>query len=529
MRHTASEALLSFYQCITDPEHFAQLVEILGSWIGEDDEEVVTLLLEEHSERVWSILASYAEQHKPSENPHEQEIFATHHALSQALEDRLNANDAARFTAWLSQEAATSTPDAPGLLIQLFDQHNPETSPQAALLRTKGKNGLVLSQVSPDFETYIANFIAESFSLSHAETYLLRGLVQGGTLRSIAQDTGKSMETLRSQIKSISNKLDVNSQAEIQRLASHTATMLSGTTASQQTATNPIMRSDVKILARPDGRKIAYTVHGKQGARALVYVHGTMDGRHWPKSCIDRICAQNWKLILISRAGYGKSSINAKSGLTLLADHSADMLAVLQAENLKHCALLANTFGISIAYRFALAFPELVTRVVCVNPMPPLLSRKDTKKLLGAYKVGALVALFAPATLKVLVKTGIRGSNARIAKGSSQNIVESDYYPEDHMDEEGLATIYDNYLDLIAHSGEGAWRDMSYWTEDWAAAAEHANHRPETMFIETLDCQFASPDMILPFAKRIQAQVTRGGASASHITGILPEAIELLA
>lgn len=57
--------------------------------------------------------------------------------------------------------------------------------------------------------------LRETFKLTPAELRLVEGLLAGCTLRSYAEQNNKSIDTAKSQLKSIFSKTDTNSQSEL--------------------------------------------------------------------------------------------------------------------------------------------------------------------------------------------------------------------------------------------------------------------------------------------------------------------------
>jgi len=132
----------------------------------------------------------------------------------------------------------------------------------------------------------------------------------------------------------------------------------------------------------PAGR-IAYSRCGT--GRPLVVLHPIGVDRSWWDEYVDS-WASSYDVIAIDMRGHGESS-TLKSGITL-ADHAADVAAVLHKERVAGAALIGVSMGGMVAQRVAIQFPELVgAMILCATAggfpddvRPRIRGRGDTSR-----------------------------------------------------------------------------------------------------------------------------------------------------
>ena len=195
-----SAVLLAFYECLTDSNQLDTLMEMLTSWLDTEDTDVISPKLEYHADRAWKLLAELSddELHEQTDwNFHGLTRFADKSEVKEAIRDQLRDEDQARVTVWLESDVGADT-----LLLRVDEQ---QTTELVVLSRDVENGGYFAKRSGPEFQTIISKFVADSFELTNAEFTLVQELLKGGTLREIAARLGKSWETTRSQIKTLTN------------------------------------------------------------------------------------------------------------------------------------------------------------------------------------------------------------------------------------------------------------------------------------------------------------------------------------
>lgn len=513
-----SDLILSFYECLTDPDQLDAMMEMLTSWLDEGDENVVSPKVDYHADRAWRLLGEMSEPDTAQLNASssfEQSEFETEAQVLAALDDKIGAEDIQKLSEWLSDRSTTKA-----ILLRLFENHSAEL---VFLSRDQSDGTYQFRRTGPNFHATISQFVTESFGLSNAEFTLIKELLSGGTLREISDRLGKSWETTRSQVKSLTNKLGVNSQADILRVVGQAANLMPPKDPHERLSQN----LDLRTVDRPDGRTICYEVDGPRTGKTLVYLHGLIEGRHWPQSARRLAIRRGWQIIRISRAGRGASSLNPKEKDALLQDHVDDVMAVVNNENIGTFSIFGAADGFGVGYPLALQHPERVQMIVGLEVVPPILSYKAISGFIGKMKTYGLASLYAPQTIKFVFKLAMhklertedRYSGVHPLLGVELRSIES---------ADGIRAIEANFQDTITHQSEGLWRDASQSAIDWAYAPANANVRPRAALIHCGNSMVKSSDYLHDFADRIGAPIYQIESYLPYVSASLPKVLDTL-
>ncbi len=140
--------------------------------------------------------------------------------------------------------------------------------------------------------------------------------------------------------------------------------------------------SDPTFCEVPSGR-LAYSRRGT--GRPLVLLHPIGVDRSWWDDYLEHWAASH-DVIAIDLRGHGDSTL--LTAPVTLADHAADVAAVLRQERLAGATLLGVSMGGMVAQRVAIQFPELVgALVLCATAggfpdevRPRILARGDMER-----------------------------------------------------------------------------------------------------------------------------------------------------
>ena len=510
--------LLSFYECLTDPRHLDTMMDMLTSWLEDIDGEIIAPQIDYHAEQAWRLLgeiSNSAGQTNDEQYAFEQSRFDQKSDVEAALRNKIGTEDFQKLSIWLESET-----DQKDLLLRVADTKSTEL----VLLSRDPKDGTYLfNHTGPKFQTLISQFVADSFDLTNAEIRLVQELLSGGTLREISTRMGKSWETTRSQVKALTNKLGVSSQADILRVVHQAASLMPASPALATSATDGV----IKKLVRPDGRSIVYEVDGPRSDKTLVYLHGLFQGRHWPEKARRYAKDRGWQVIRISRAGYGASNVNPKEKSALLQDHVDDVIAIMNQEEIDTYSIFGAADGFAIGYTIALQNPDRVRKIIGLEVVPPILSHKDISSFVGKMKTYGLACLYAPKTIRFILGIALRSLQRMEDRYSGVHPL-MDVELGKIEDADGIRAHEDNFQDLVEHNSEGMWRDASFSALDWADAPPNTNIRPIAALIHCGD-SFVKPSGLLDvFAQRIGAPIYRIDSHLPYVSAPLPLILDTL-
>lgn len=164
-----------------------------------------------------------------------------------------------------------------------------------------------------------------------------------------------------------------------------------------------------------NGVEVVYEVTGS--GPPLVYVHGNFGGlenygAQLPPWWVDGLYASHFTVVTYNRRGCGRSGM-PDDGYTM-ATFAEDLCALMQYLGLEQASVLGTSAGGPIALRFALDYPQMVTRLVLVNTAADLLVGDQGAPLRAliaqarAWGADRTVAQFPAAALAAPLPSGER-------------------------------------------------------------------------------------------------------------------------
>jgi class 3 adenylate cyclase len=142
------------------------------------------------------------------------------------------------------------------------------------------------------------------------------------------------------------------------------------------------VREEIRYAKTPDGLHVAYQVSGSGSIPMIEVTNGTLfsidataDQPCW-QGYVDRL-GQFCRLVRFDRRGVGLSDPLASVDLPTVEQWAADVLAVLDAQEIAQAALLAVAFGGLAAIELAASHPERVRALILVNAYARLLRAPD--------------------------------------------------------------------------------------------------------------------------------------------------------
>jgi pimeloyl-ACP methyl ester carboxylesterase len=149
-----------------------------------------------------------------------------------------------------------------------------------------------------------------------------------------------------------------------------------------------VEENEIKSIVLSDGTDLYYELKkGTNGRTPIVFVHGwTGSGEDWT-NLVAHYTAQGDSCLTYDAAGFGKSQFPSKSVARhtdfSIARYNADLLALLNAENLDKVRLVGHSWGGVVAMAFAAKYPERVESLLTVGRRTTTLMRGCTFCLSG--------------------------------------------------------------------------------------------------------------------------------------------------
>lgn len=374
--------------------------------------------------------------------------------------------------------------------------------PTQVFLISKTESGFQVVNTETELSLSVETILGDSFSFSDKEMAVLRKLVVGGTVQSISIALGKSKETVRSHIKSVSQKLSVNRQQDIQRVIDNIQTSTGADDSAE------LASLGLREIKRGGGRRLFYRVYGPDAGFPVVICTDFSGGSYLPGGTAEALAAVGLKAIVLTRAGYGASDAVKCEGPDSVASHCADYLAVLDAENASTFVALGIGTGMALAYTLSLQEPTRVVQLFGLNIYPSVLAHRDALQFKsGMYRVGALASYYTSKTLRVLTKFVI--AQAARVRDAKQMLALSNADAADTT-EDDIGSYFEEYLkpnlnDILSAKGIGSAADCTYLAIDWAQVGRTDVQRVPTTILHHYDHPFVNAEFVAQFAKDLGA------------------------
>ncbi len=241
--------------------------------------------------------------------------------------------------------------------------------------KVAGRHGFVLL-VSTRFSWPLAleQTLKEVFGLTTAEQDIVRSLVEGHSLKSIAHNRDRSVGTVRTQVKSVLAKTRTHSQSELilvtlslMQIVAQSAIV--GASASVDTLAPATFSS----ITRPDGRNVDYLVQGDPVGTPIIFSHMGYGLLRWPPAALDLAAQYHLKIISPVRPGFGNSDPVTKDA-DILKTVREDTLAILNQLDVDVCPYVSQGNDLIFTMDFAANYPQQVSHIIGLGPRFPLQS-----------------------------------------------------------------------------------------------------------------------------------------------------------
>ena len=292
--------------------------------------------------------------------------------------------------------------------------------PSLFVLRpTSDSENLIVDITGSVWSEQVSEFLRQSHGLTKSELVVAALLYQGLNLREIADQQSRSKETIRTHLSSLLAKTGCRSQAQLMKL-------ITGINFSREQSATPQWfegRYQSFLLRLQDGRDLSYYEVGGPDLPVVVVMHPFMRTPELPPTIETRILACGYRIIGITRAGFGDSSRrpNKRDALEVAA---LDLEELLDQKSIEQVVMLGLMGGAVHCYQAAKMLPSRIKRVISIAGSLPLVDESQiTSMPLGSTRALAYTARKLPRLLPLLVRSGV----ALVDTGDTDKLIKSLY------------------------------------------------------------------------------------------------------
>lgn len=249
--------------------------------------------------------------------------------------------------------------------------------------------------------------VQEAFGLTGAEVEIVRALVLGQPLKDIAEARARSLETVRTQVRSILAKTETHGQPELVRvvLGLMDVTLVPGARSDRDEPTAGITPLVPQFLHVQAGRRLEWIEFGAPDGIPVLYMPLDYGLVRWPARAERAARARGLRVVVPFRAWYGGTAPLPR-GVTHLDGVTSDYIRVMDHLGLRHALALTQGADLRFALNLSLQRPDLIRGIVGCAAQLPLRTPAQYERMDKWQRFVLANARYAPKVLPFIVKAG---------------------------------------------------------------------------------------------------------------------------
>lgn len=247
--------------------------------------------------------------------------------------------------------------------------------------------------------------LRQVFGLTAREGAVLDAMMSGHGAEDIAVRDGRSLGTIRQQIKAILAKLGVGTQSQAVALVAAAGSAWNRLQQSQAD-NSPRADSPLELSTISYGnRTIGIRTFGRPDGRPVVLVHGALFGIGETAAERAIASAAGLRILAAEKPGYGRTDMSP--GRDQVEAMARDVLFMMDRNGVDRTVLVAHDIGTIVAFRLASLAPDRVAAIVAAPATPPMLSWSQTADMPKAHRIHAWAAQRVPKLMDMLITLGL--------------------------------------------------------------------------------------------------------------------------
>ncbi len=328
----------------------------------------------------------------------------------------------------------------------------------------------------------IEQVLSSAFELTPAEIEVIKSLNIGLSLKEIAESRGRSLATIRTQIKNILHKTDTNSQTALMRHVTSLLLVAHSLADDRARVSRSEPSTELQQTRNSEGNLIQFRDFGEEQDPAVVCftpILSDMPNTQFLHALLDA----GLRVITLKEGEQPASFVKDRRAFDRLI---SDYHVVIDHLQLSSVTLLGHCAGGIYATEFARKFPEKVAKVVCVDTGAPLCSRAQWDKMAKTARRTFMVAKQYPSLLVWPHRLSARNFFSGI-KGQQSMI---DYFYCDNPSD--LALIKHNpkvrewSLEMLEYNLKDIKRPIravEMWVQDWSNTLDIVLQNTAVVFV----------------------------------------------
>lgn len=313
----------------------------------------------------------------------------------------------------------------------------------------------------------LASVMADSFGLTPREIGLVGELVGGGDLQAVSVRLGRSMNTLRAQLRSVFAKTRTHSQPELMRLVA--VLMLHGVAGPEPV---PPAIDRVTKVTLPGGRHLSVRHAGPQDGTPVIFVHGMLEGLGSFRCMTPHLAGAGLHLLAPNRPNFGQADADPRLREAPQV-FARDLAAGLDALGLDRVVLCGHLAGALHAFAAAQHLGPRCAGLVNVSGNVPIRSIEQFASMSPRQRAVAYTARYAPALLPAVLHAAIAQIDSRNAEDFARSLYPPNCPDRALLDDPTiLSALIEGYRYTVAQGIRGFQSDAWHVTRDWTRLTE---------------------------------------------------------
>ena len=258
----------------------------------------------------------------------------------------------------------------------------------------------------------------EAFKLTATELELTKHLVRGQSTREFAESRGRSIATVRKQLKALNRKLSINSKEQLLLLYAGFVFSLNPT----DETVEDVDHECPFLFCDSQNRPVAWEEYGDPNGLPVLFFHG-VEGALLTSQVDQSARTAGLRIIAPWRPFYGGTT-GEEHGLKSPLLFAHRMAALLDHLHIERCAALSTQAGTPYLAAFVQAYPERVHRAVAAGPFLPIVEAQDYRYFKPRQRIHFKIARLTPAFVRVYMRAVL----ASIGTGNFHKFIEAFYH-----------------------------------------------------------------------------------------------------
>lgn len=324
-----------------------------------------------------------------------------------------------------------------------------------------------LQSVMLGWDGGIGQKLCYSFGLTASEQEILKGIVEGLDLASVARFRGRSLQTIRTQAKSLLRKTGAKSQAGLIRMfAAISLSQVSKEDALSGREDKAGFHTDMVDL--PDGRKLQVDTWNTNGKIPVVLLHGLFSGTGLTQKAMALAAKKGFAIYAPWRPGWAKSSARKMADASPEA-FAEDISVMLNHYGIRKAVLLGRYTGAVYAVAAAQKLEKRIAASIFLSMTLPVQNVSQLNDMSGWQRVFAYSITYCPHAIPILV----RGMWQFVFRKNTRDFMERFYLSPDEdiqarSDANVIKVIEDGVRQSFMQDTAGHEHDMKITVSDWS-------------------------------------------------------------